>query len=260
MSGRALVTGGAKRLGRAMVLYLAERGYDVAIHYNGSTAEAEEVAAEARTLGVNAVTLQADLTEEAQMQALVPRAVDALGQLTLLVNSASIFEHDTVETGTRESWDRHMESNLRAPFVLTQTFAAQAPEPVIQGAFDDPTARALVVNMVDMRVRKLSPHFASYTLAKMGLWALTQTAAQHYGARVRVNAIGPGPTMQGTRQSRDHFLGQRRGTIMGRGADPSDVTHTLGYFIDAPSVTGQLICTDGGQHLGWQTPDTRGIE
>lgn len=261
MSGQALVTGAGKRLGRAMALYLAGRGLDVAVHYHGSAAEAAEVVARAEALGVRSVALQADLTREADMQALVPRAVEALGgPLTVLVNSASVFEHDTIETATRESWDRHLESNLRAPFVLTQAFAAQAPEPKIGGEWDEPVAQALIVNMVDQRVRKLTPHFASYTMAKMGLWALTQTAAQTFGARVRVNAIGPGPTVQGVRQSRAHFQGQRKGTIMGRGADASDVTGALGYFMDAPSVTGQLICTDGGQHLGWRTPDIRGVE
>jgi NAD(P)-dependent dehydrogenase (short-subunit alcohol dehydrogenase family) len=261
MSGQALITGGAKRLGRAMALYLAGRGMDVAVHYNGSEDDAQAVVAEAEALGVKAVALQADLTEEAEMQALVPRAAEALGgPLTVLVNSASIFEHDTIETATRDSWDRHIESNLRAPFVLTQAFAAQAPEPDRGGEWDEPTANALVVNMVDQRVRKLTPHFASYTIATMGLWAMTQTAAQTFGACVRVNAIGPGPTMQGARQSRAHFEGQRKGTIMGRGADASDVTGALGYFMDAPSVTGQLICVDGGQHLGWQTPDTQGVE
>ncbi len=261
MMGQALITGAGKRLGREMALYLAGRGLDVAVHYHGSRDEAEDVVAEAHAMGVQAAALQADLTVEDDMQGLVPRAVKALGgPLTVLVNSASVFEHDTIETATRAGWDRHLESNLRAPFVLTQAFAAQAPDPVIHGEWDEPTAQALIVNMVDQRVKKLTPHFASYTIAKMGLWAMTQTAAQTFGARVRVNAIGPGPTVQGTRQSRAHFEGQRKGTIMGRGADASDVTGALGYFMDAPSVTGQLICTDGGQHLGWRTPDIRGVE
>ncbi len=261
MSGAALITGAGKRLGREIALYLAGRGLDVAIHYNSSADEAEEVAGLCREAGVAAVTLGADLTVEDDMQTLVPRATDALsGPLTVLVNSASIFEHDTIETGTRESWDRHLESNLRAPFVLTQHFAAQAPEPEIGGEWNEPTARALIINMIDQRVRKLTPHFASYTIAKMGLWALTQTSAQALAPAVRVNAIGPGPTMQGARQSRDHFAGQRANTILRRGAAPSDVTHAVGYFLDAPSVTGQLICVDGGQHLGWETPDVQGVE
>ena len=195
------------------------------------------------------------------MQALVPQAVEALGgPLTVLVNSASIFEHDTLQTATRESWDRHLESNLRAPFVLSQAFAEQAPEPSFDGPWNEPTANALIVNMIDQRVKKLTPHFMSYTIAKMGLWALTRTTAQALAPAVRVNAIGPGPTVQGVRQSDAHFAHQRAGTVLKRGAEPSDVTHALGYFLDAPSVTGQLICTDGGQHLGWQTPEIQGVE
>lgn len=261
MNGNALITGAGKRLGRAMALYLAERGFGVAIHYHSSADEAEEVAALCRSKGVKAVIVAADLTREDDMQTLVPRAVEAIGgPLSVLVNSASIFEHDTIETGTRESWDRHIESNLRAPFVLTQQFAAQAPAPHVGGEWNEPTARALILNMIDQRVRKLTPHFASYTIAKMGLWALTQTSAQALAPAVRVNAIGPGPTMQGVRQSRDHFAAQRANTILERGAEPDDVCQALGYFLDASSVTGQLICVDGGQHLGWETPDVQGVE
>jgi len=261
MNGAALVTGGAKRLGRAMALYLAERGFDVAVHYHNSASDADEVVAACRAMGRNAVPVQANLIVEDEMQALVPRASEALGQpLTVLVNSASIFEYDTIRSATRQSWDRHLESNLRAPFVLTQHFARQAPDPEIGGEWNEPTARALIVNMIDQRVRKLTPEFMSYTIAKMGLWALTRTSAQALAPRVRVNAIGPGPTMQGARQSDRHFADQRAATIMQRGADPSDVTHALGYFLDAPAVTGQLICVDGGQHLAWKTPDILGPE
>lgn len=261
MNGHALVTGAGKRLGREIALYLAGRGLGVVVHYNSSADEAEQVADACRAKGVFAATVQADLTIEDDMQALVLQAVQAIGgPLTVLVNSASIFEHDTIETGTRESWDRHLESNLRAPFVLTQHFAAQAPAPRIGGEWNEPTARALIINMIDQRVRKLTPHFASYTIAKMGLWTLTQTSAQALAPAVRVNAIGPGPTMQGVRQSREHFAAQRANTILQRGAEPSDVSHAVGYFMDAPSVTGQLICVDGGQHLGWETPDVQGVE
>ena len=261
MTGAALVTGAGQRLGRAMALSLGARGFDVAVHYNGSKDAAEDVAAQIRAMGQNAITLQADLIFEADMQRLVPQAAAALGQpLTVLVNSASIFEYDNVETATRDSWDRHLESNLRAPFVLTQHFAAQAPEPEIGGEWNDATAKALIVNMIDQRVRKLTPEFMTYTIAKMGLWALTQTTAQALGPKVRVNAIGPGPTMQGARQSRDHFAAQRAATILERGADPAGITKALDYFIDAPAVTGQLLCVDGGQHLGWLTPDVQGVE
>jgi NAD(P)-dependent dehydrogenase (short-subunit alcohol dehydrogenase family) len=251
------VTGAGKRLGRAMALYLGARGVDVAVHYASSADAAAEVVEELRAMGRKAVALDADLLREAEVEPLVARAAEALGgPLTCLVNNASIFEYDRIETATRTSWDRHIESNLRAPFVLTQAFAAQVPEPVPDAA-NEPVAQGLIVNMIDQRVRKLTPEFASYTIAKMGLWALTQTAAQGLAPRVRVNAIGPGPTLIGGRQSASHFARQRAATVL---ANPEDITAALGYLLDARSVTGQLICVDGGQHLGWQTPDILGVE
>ncbi|MBK5928234.1 SDR family oxidoreductase [Rhodobaculum claviforme] len=260
MTQAALITGAGKRLGRAMALYLAGRGHDVALHYATSQADVEAVAQQARALGVRAVTLRADLTREAEMQALLPAAAEALGgPLTVLVNNASIFEYDTLHTATRDSWDRHLESNLRAPFVLTQGFAAQAPAPGTDAAGES-IARALVVNLIDQRVHKLTPEFMSYTIAKMGLWALTRTAAQALAPGIRVNAIGPGPTLQGARQSAEHFARQRAACPLERGAGPDDICAALGYFLDAPAVTGQLLCVDGGQHLAWQTPDVLGVE
>ena len=257
---RALVTGAGIRLGRAMALYLAGRGMDVAVHYATSVDAAQQTVTEIEALGRKAVALHADLLDEAQVAALLPRAADALGgPITCLVNNASIFEYDNIHTASRSSWDRHLDSNLRAPFVLTQAMAAQGLEPETDDA-GEPVATGLIVNMVDMRVRKLTPEFMSYTIAKMGLWALTRTAAQALTPAIRVNAIGPGPTMQGHRQSQDHFKAQRMNTVLERGANPSDITAALGYFLDAHAVTGQLLCVDGGQHLGWQTPDVLGVE
>ena len=256
----ALVTGGARRLGRAMALALAEAGHDVAIHYAGSAEEAEATAQDIRALGRRAVTLQADLLDEAQVQALLPRAVQALGQpMRVLVNNASVFEYDNIDRMTRESWDRHMDSNLRAPVVLTQALAAQMPQAVTDEN-GEPQAQGLVVNMVDQRVQKLTPEFMSYTIAKMGLWAFTRTAAQALAPHVRVNAIGPGPTMQGARQTDSHFARQRQATVLGRGSDAEGIVQALLYFLNARAVTGQLICVDGGQHLAWKTPDILGVE
>ena len=258
--GRALVTGAGKRLGRAMALYLGQRGYDVAVHYATAQSQAEAVAAEIRGMGRKAVALPADLLDETQTSALVGQAHTALGgPLTVLINNASIFEYDTLDSASLESWDRHIGSNLRAPFVLTQHFAKSVPEAAVD-AQGEPIATGLIVNMIDQRVRKLTPEFMTYTLAKMGLWALTQTAAQALAPRIRVNAIAPGPTMQGARQSDNHFARQRAGTVLQRGANPEDITAALGYLLDAPAVTGQLFCVDGGQHLGWKTPDIVGVE
>ena len=255
----ALVTGAGKRLGRAMALYLAGRGHDVAVHYASSAPEAEAVVAEIRAMGRRAQAFQADLLDEAQVQALIPAVTAALGPLTVLVNNASIFEYDRIDTATRESWDRHIGSNLRAPYVLTQAFARQCP-PAVPDDQGEPLAQGLILNMIDQRILKLTPEFSTYTIAKMGLWALTQTAAQGLAPHVRVNGIGPGPTLRGSRQSETHFANQRAATVLGRGANPSDITAALGFFLDSPAVTGQFIAVDGGQHLGWQTPDVLGVE
>ncbi|RMA43684.1 SDR family oxidoreductase [Rhodophyticola porphyridii] len=255
----ALVTGAGKRIGRAMALTLAEMGYDVAVHFASSHAEAAETVNEIRELGRKAVSLQADLLSEEETVGLISRAAEALeAPVTVLVNNASIFEYDTLSSATRESWDRHIGSNLRAPFLLTQAMAAQMPAALRREG--EPVAEGLVVNMIDQRVRKPTPEFMTYTIAKMGLWAFTRTAAQALAPRIRVNAIGPGPTMQGARQSAEHFAAQRAATLLERGADPADICNALRYLIGAPAVTGQLICVDGGQHLAWQTPDVLGVE
>ena len=248
---RALVTGGGKRLGRAMALYLAERGFDVAVHYATSRAAAEETAADIAAQGQRASLLQADLLDEAETQALLYRAAAALGgPITCLVNNASIFEADDIHTATPESWERHIGSNLRAPFVLTQAMARQG----LQATSDErgePCATGLIVNMIDQRVHSPTPEFMSYTIAKMGLWAMTRTTAQALAPAIRVNGIGPGPTLQGQQQSDAVFTQERRDTALERGVNLEDITAALGYFLDAPAVTGQLICPDGGEHLKW---------
>lgn len=256
----ALVTGGAKRLGRAMSEYLATRGWDVAVHYASSETDAQDTVAAIQKMGRRTHAFHADLLDEAQVQALLPVVAAHFGQpVTCLINNASIFEYDRLETASRTSWDRHFESNLRAPFVLTQAMAQHVPEPELDPT-GEPVAQGLVINMLDQRVHKLTPEFMTYTLAKMGLWAFTQTAAQGLAPRVRVNGIGPGPTLQGGRQTAEHFQKQRQNTVLQRGANPADITAALGFFLDSPAVTGQMICVDGGQHLGWKTPDILGVE
>lgn len=260
MTGRAVVTGAGKRLGRAMALELARHGHDVAVHYNGSAEGAEEVAAEIRRMGRGAETVQADLLDMNAVKTLVGQAAAALGgPLTVLVNNASIFEYDSIDSLSQDSWARNVGSNLQAPIFLTQAFAAQVPEAVTD-ARGEPAAQALVVNMLDQRVRKLTPHFVTYSVAKMGLWAFTQTAARALAPKVRVNAIGPGPTLRGEGQSDEGYRVQRANTVLQRGSNPEDITGALVYFLNAPGVTGQLLCTDGGQHLGWKTPDVRGVD
>jgi NAD(P)-dependent dehydrogenase (short-subunit alcohol dehydrogenase family) len=257
---RALVTGAALRLGRAMALDLAATGWDVAIHYRGSAGPAEETAAAARALGANAATLQADLLIEDQTGGLIARAGDALGgPLSLLINNASLFENDLISTATRQSWDRAIELNLRAPVRLTQDFAAQAPRAAAD-ANGEPVARACVINMLDQRVLKPTPFFMSYSLAKSALHGFTRTAAQALGPHVRVNAIGPGPTLMAERQQPGHFARQRGACILGRGSDPEDIVAAMRFILTCKALTGQMLAIDGGQHLIWQTPDIMGID
>jgi NAD(P)-dependent dehydrogenase (short-subunit alcohol dehydrogenase family) len=244
-SKTVLVTGAAKRLGRAIALHLAGAGWNVAIHYHGSADEAESAADAVRALGVKATTLKANLSREEETTQLIGRAVSELGPLTALVNSASIFENDDWQSASRASWDAHMETNLRAPFVLSQAFARQVAN------------KGAIVNIVDQRVLKPTPQFISYSLSKAGLYWLTNTLAQALGPNIRVNAIGPGPTMRNARQSEEDFARQRDATVLKRGAEPDDVAQAVRYLLEAEAVTGQMLAVDGGQHLIWQTPDVR---
>lgn len=241
----ALVTGAAKRLGRAIALDLANAGWDVAIHYNTSKADADEVADIVRKSGRRMALLKADFSREEETAKLVARASRELGPLTALVNSASLFENDDWHGATRGSWDAHMETNLRAPFVLAQEFAKALPGGM-HGA---------IVNVIDQRVLKPTPQFLSYSLSKAGLFWLTTTLAQALAPRIRVNAVAPGPILRNERQSETDFRRQREATILGGGADPEDICETVRYLLAARAVTGQTIAVDGGQHLIWQTPD-----
>ncbi|SRR5579885_2391521 len=245
-----LVTGAAKRLGRAIALDLARAGWAVAIHYKSSDAEARQTAADARVAGAKVSLVRADLANEAEASALIGQAARELGPLTALVNSASLFENDDWQSATRKSWDAHMETNLRAPFVLSQAFAKQ----LARGA------EGAIVNVIDQRVLKPTPQFISYSLSKAGLWWLTTTLAQALAPRVRVNAVAPGPTMRNVRQSEADFRRQQEATLLGRGADAEDICQAVRYLLDARAVTGQMIAVDGGQHLIWQTPDVMGKE
>lgn len=245
----ALVTGAAARLGRAMAIGLAKRGVDIALHFHSNSVEAEKTAEEIRALGVNCVTLQANLLDHDQTQNLVQRARDALGRdLDILINCASVFKYDSIKSATQASWNMNIDSNLRAPFVLTQEFARQAP-PATQQENGEKIANACIVNMIDQRVRKLTSEYMSYTLGKMGLWTFTQTSARALGPDIRVNGIGPGSTMQGAEQSDEQFKQHRNGSPLQRGANQEDIVHAMNFLLDAPAFTGQLLCIDGGQHL-----------
>jgi NAD(P)-dependent dehydrogenase (short-subunit alcohol dehydrogenase family) len=237
----ALVTGGAQRLGRAIVLELARAGFDVAIHFNTSQRAAEATQADVQALGRRAVLLRADLEAEAEVVGLVRAAAEALGPIGVLVNNASRFDRDEWHDVSRASWDAHMDANLRTPFVLIQAFARALPA----------GAEGVVINMVDQRVWSLTPHFVSYTISKAGLWALTQTMALALAPRIRVNAIGPGPALPSPRQTEAQFAHQSASVPLGHGTSPAEVARAAMMILELPAMTGQMIALDGGQHLQW---------
>ncbi len=239
-----LITGAAKRIGRAMALDLAANGWAVAVHYNGSEAAALEVCEEITSQGGRAAPVRADLAREDEGVELVDRAVTAIGPLTCLINNASIFEKDSPQTATRESWESHMQINLRAPFVLIQKFAEQISD----------TSAANVINIIDQRVWNLTGAFTSYTVSKAALWTLTRTLALALAPQIRVNAVGPGPTLPSVRQTEEQFQRQWEAVPLSRQVDPQEICDAVRFILDAPAMTGQMIALDGGQHLGWTPP------
>ncbi|WP_137153956.1 SDR family oxidoreductase [Rhizobium sp. FKL33] len=246
----ALVTGGSTRIGAAIVKDLAENGFAVAIHANGSVTQAQELCDAIRSGGGRAAVVQADLCEATSRGRIVSEAVAEIGPLGLVVNNASIFEDDTVEDFDEEVFERHFAVHVKAPAALTRGFAAQLPE----------DAKGLVVNMVDQRVWALNPRFFTYTLSKAALWTATQTMAQALAPKIRVNAIGPGPTLKNQRQTDEDFAAQVHGLILKEGPSLPEFGRTIRFLFDTPSITGQMIALDGGQHLAWQTPDVAEIK
>jgi NAD(P)-dependent dehydrogenase (short-subunit alcohol dehydrogenase family) len=237
----ALVTGGAQRVGRALALALAGDGFAVAIHYRDSRKAAEDLVEQVRARGGTAVALAADFADEEAVAALLPLAEREIGPIGCLVNNAAVFVDDTAETATRDSWDLHLGVNLRAPFILIQNFAARLPRHL----------GGVVINLLDQRVWSLTPYFVSYTVAKAGLWTLTQTMALALAPRIRVNGIGPGPTLPSPRQTPEQFVRQCELMPLRRGTSPQEIAAAMRFILSAPAMTGQMVALDGGQHLGW---------
>lgn len=244
--GTALITGAARRIGRAIALDMARGGWKVGIHYRRSRQEAEQLAAEIGDLGGEARALRADLANPAELATLVPRCAEALGSPTCLINNASEFLLDSVESLSPAGWDTHLTINLKAPVFLSQAMYLHLP----QGA------SGAIINIIDQRVWKLTPQFFSYTISKAGLWTATRTLAQSLAPRVRVNAIGPGPVLKSVHQTDAEFAAEVRSTLLGRGPTPEEIASAVRFILDAPAMTGQMIALDAGQHLTWSEGGT----
>jgi NAD(P)-dependent dehydrogenase (short-subunit alcohol dehydrogenase family) len=241
----ALITGGARRIGRAITLALVRAGYAVVVHANRSRAEAEQLCVEIIGHGGRAAVVLADLAQDQEVRGLVPAAA-AFGPLTLLVNNAGEFDRDEIGSLDRARFDRTVAVNLRAPLFLAEAFAAQAP------AGTD----ASIVNLLDQRVFKPTPHFVTYSLTKNALFAATTTLAQALAPKVRVNAVAPGPVLASQRQAPEDFARQTAVLPLGRGPTPEEIAEAVVFLAAAASITGQTIAVDGGQHLAWQTEDS----
>jgi len=243
----ALVTGGSQRIGKAISEGLSAAGYSVAIHYHSSSDNADILVDNIRSEGGKAAAIEADLTSSAATRELMAKAMDALGPIGLLVNNASIFENDSFNASDEALWDAHFDVHVKAPSILTAALYDQLPE----------GAEGLAVNIIDQRIWKLTPKFPSYTLSKSALWTATRTMAQAFAPKLRVNAIGPGPTLPSPRQSQENFQKQVDTLLLKRSPDLAEFARTILYFAETKSVTGQMIALDGGQHLAWDTGDQR---
>ncbi len=251
MTKFALITGGAKRIGKAIAIALAKNGYDIMIHYSYSQAEAAGLVSKLKDYGVNAYSIKANLLYDAEISTIIEKAIQKMGKpLTLLVNNASIFENDNLRTISLESWDRHFFTNLKAPVFLSKEFSKQAPDSFLDKN-NEVVASSNIINIIDQKVLNLNPRFFSYTLAKSSLLNFTKLAAQDLAPKIRVNAIGPGPILKAVHQSEDQFQNQRKSTLLERGSDVHEICRTVLYILSSPGLTGQLITLDGGEHLKW---------
>lgn len=240
-----LVTGASRRIGRAIAQDLATHGYAVAVHAHSHGEEAHALAAEICEAGGVAEAFIADLTQAGAVRKLHKDVMVRLGWPDLIVNNASAFESDDIRAFDEDLFDLHFALHLKAPALLAEAMANSRPG----------GREGLIVNIIDQRVWRLTPRFFSYTLSKSALWTATQTMAQALAPHIRVNAIGPGPTLANQRQRDADFERQVAAVPLGRGPELDEIGATIRYLHKMRSVTGQMIALDGGQHLAWETPD-----
>lgn len=237
--GTVLITGAARRLGRAIALDMAGAGWAVGIHYRSSKHDAEALRAEIEAIGGKAALLQADLSQSACLDGLVADCAARLGAPLCLINNASEFLPDTVLSTDEAIWDTHLDVNLKAPVFLAKALARHLPA----------HSSGNIINIIDQRVWRLTPDFFSYTISKAGLWTATRTLAQGLAPRIRVNAIGPGPVLRSVHQTDEDFETEAQSTLLHKGPSTDEITAAVRFILSSPSMTGQMIALDGGQHL-----------
>ena len=235
----AIVTGAAKRIGQGIAFALAEDGFDVAVHYRGSEADADRTVAEIETLGRRAIKVRADLGNASEIDAMMTTVRDTLGSPECLINSASLFEYDLADTWTVELFDRHMAVNLRGPLQMAQRLIADLPD----------GSEGCVINILDQKLFNLNPDFYTYTLSKLGLKGATEMLAQAAAPKCRVNAVAPGLTLRSGDQGEDQFETVHAMTPLGRGTTIDDITDAVRYLVRAKAVTGAVLPVDCGQRL-----------
>jgi NAD(P)-dependent dehydrogenase (short-subunit alcohol dehydrogenase family) len=241
-----LVTGGARRLGRTVVLRLAASGWDVCIHYNGSHDDAVQTGRDASAAGAATALVQADLADEANCVGLFGKALDAFGRIDAVVNNASLFEYDDASSVSHASMERHWKANTFPAIALARDLAAHAEARSITGC---------VVNLLDQKLWNLNADYFSYTLSKAALETATQLLARSLAPHVRVAGVAPGVTLPSGPMNDDEYRKAARMTPLGRSSSPQDIAGAVQYLLDAEAVTGTTLLVDGGQHLSSQSRD-----
>ena len=248
--GVAIVTGGSKRIGKSIVKKLSFLGWKVIIHYNSNKNDALSLQKEIQKKGGAASIIKANLNSSKATEELISKSEKKFGKLTLLVNNASIFENDSVHSLTIDTWDIHNNVNTKAPLLLSQSFAKLLPK-------KEP---GVIINIIDQRVFSPRPDFISYSASKNSLFWLTKVLAQALSPKIRVCAIGPGPTLKGARQTDNDFKNQSQSVPLGNGSSPEDISQAIEFILNASSFTGQMITLDGGEHLDWIKPEDRNFK
>mgnify|MGYP000727503536 FL=1 len=246
---KIIITGGATRIGAAIAKKLSGPNKEILIHFNKSKTKAEILKKQLEKNNTKVYLVKGDLSKEKDINKILKFAKSKLNYFDCLINNASLFENDKLDNFTKNSWNNHINTNLKAPALLSKGFSKNIKK-----------GNNNIINIIDQRVFKLTPFFFSYTLSKTGLYTLTKTSAMSLSPNVRVNGIAPGPTIKNIRQSEKHFKKQYLATPLKRQVDVNEICNAVDFFIKNRSITGQVLAIDSGQNMNWQTPDIIGTK